>query len=542
MKKKLNNLHIVVPIAALFLSSVAHADHDNHHPDANRSPSSTASPAPVASSQPAQPDPSAPSVQAQAPNPEYAGLVNAIQAPASHDLSAQDLQNLGISMQASQDPKSHPNSSVSLNGMLFSACLAKFPISISQYTSADNSATGFEISENNDPQGGSLEGCQKFMRAQHATCNTADCTPVSSLPGAGIDLSSLGDLKVGLFHIDLNSDSADPVFENIGANEVDHLDAATIAQNKKDLAAQKRQALIDALSSQSTHCVKTEDQVTVATSACALLQTMEHVTDDNLSQILPQCAPDKLEHEALIALNADISKVKSTDADGMQAAQDEISQFASNYPDMADQASAAYLSLMNKYLTKPNPSAADLASAQALATNAANVGGVSDQQAAVVQSDQNQLQYQSLAQQGMSSNFSAINFFPAYQNLAQSAYQQVQGTCTGGGIGGQGGLGGMNSGCSSSISFFQKVSALPQQVVAQQTQQSQMQAQLNQQIMQAESSFGQQTSMIGGQVGGQLGGMSSGQFSGPLGGQLSTGLTQASNLGGSTAGLGGAFY
>jgi hypothetical protein len=490
MKKKLNGLHIVVPMTLIFFSTLTHAadpslDPSHAHLDQQAPPPGAI--LPPSSSNVAQPP-------AESADQEYLGQAAGnytVQSP--HQLSAGDLQSMGITVSPSADMTSHSKVSVTLSGMVFQVCLDKFPIVISQATSADGTETGYQINEPNfvsSNPSGSFEACQEGLRAAGHKCGDLQCSPMSAQPGATIDLSRAGDVAVGIFHVDPSQDSTDPVFENIGDNELEHLSASTILANKKAAAKAYRDAKIAMLEATAKNCVKDSDQIAQATSACDLLTSMLNTDSDDIGHIFAPCAPAKLAKEQVMVLNKDIQAVDLSDPDAVQSALDEISQFASDNPDQADAASSAYLSLMNKYLTKPNASSADYAAAQQLAGLAGNVDGVSAAQASVVANDVNQVQYQSLAAQGSSPNFSPMTFFPAYQSLAQQAgqaYSQACGSSTGGAS---------SQACVSSYQFFQQVAALPNKIGGQQQQQQALNAQINQSIAQAMSSYGSQTSSM----------------------------------------------
>ncbi|MDR3605904.1 MAG: hypothetical protein P4M08_00825 [Oligoflexia bacterium] len=482
MKKKLK---YIIPISAAMLSATTVC--------ADSGASNAASP-----SAPAQAAPQAVSSADQALS-EY-GITGQDAVQNVHELTASDLQAMNISVTTDKDLATHSNVTASLNGMVFTRCLNDFPVQISQYSGGG--ATGFRISEpsyNPAQPDQSFESCQENLRnVAHMNCNVISCTPISSLPNSSIDLSHAGNVKVGIFHKDLNSDNPDPVFENIGSNELDHTSATTLRANKISAAQARRQAELDALKWQSSHCVKDQDQLAVAQDACSLLQVMLNISDDDLPQMLPNCDPAKIEKEKLAALIKDVQKVDVKDPDAIAQAKSEIDQFASDNPDMDDNSAYAYSVLANKLVSQPNATAADYASANSIMSSAASLPNISAQQAAGVQDFQNKAQYGALALQGTSGNYSPITFIPAYQSLMQSAQKSYTSSC--GSNGGQANA----SSCASSYQFMQQVQSLPTQVTRELQQKQTQQAQLQQQMMQAQAMLPQSTMGMSG-MGGMTG-------------------------------------
>ena len=341
---------------------------------------------------------------------------------------------------------SDPNSQVAMFGMVLTSCFNKLTLSNSNLDPSvkESGYVGFRIS---DPTGEARK-CFKEAQEKKISCANSDCTRLSQVPAARIDLAGFGDARVRIMRYDTTTDPAENKWDVIPGLESElHKSAATLQAEQKAAAEERRQAKIDQLRGQ-LGCRKSLDDIANARTARDLLLSMKVLSPEEGEKINKQLA--RAEFDLLARA---FKKVKNNDEDALQQAIEDLKAFEADHPEVSESVAVLLYEKAREIATSSKADAASFDKASRLIGEAQSLANLDATAQSKLDGYQRDIQLGKMQKMAQGGTFDA----PAYQSLVYSVQNDLRACTTSAQMMG-------TESCQNSVRAYQTVSQIPNQV------------------------------------------------------------------------------
>lgn len=362
-----------------------------------------------------------------------------------------------------------PNNRAVLYGMVFDDCKAHFQFSNSKLdgTNRSQGVIGFRVTDKD----GAGRGCmEEHRKANHACSEATPCTRISQLPGANLDLSGEGDVKIQLLHIDANRDRDQRQWEDFSTS-LSHVSAATIRDERLREEKKRREKVVDVLKKQVSACRKNEKDRDTARSARDMLADMGLLDSDQVDRITREI--DKAEFNELARK---WEKLNPRDTEAVDEMAEQLKAYEAEHPESADSVAVLFHNMAKKVVKGPKSGPEHFDRASEMIAQAQSLGGLNELAQTRLENYQRDIsvgRFQNLAQNGGAQD--PYGFWMPYQNFMGGLQTEMR-SCNGPNM--------TSESCRSMVQAYRSASQIPAQAQQSQYEQYMFYMQMQQQMAQ----------------------------------------------------------